>query len=178
MNIMPSIRDIILSSRAKHEKLSLILRHIFVEACGIDQGQYFILGSYALREYRAINDLDINIEASEFAKLARLDFGQIEEYNGQTRWFYDMTSLYNDLTGQDVDDFSIEAFKKGEYEGYPSATYSLGNLRAANGLDCDINGNQFMGLPWLLKWKTEMGRPKDQKDIGLIKHILSTTQKP
>jgi hypothetical protein len=46
-----------------------VIYYLFIKIAKIDPKKYFILGSYALREHRKINDLDINIERKEFMKL-------------------------------------------------------------------------------------------------------------
>ena len=50
----------------KYEKLSSVLKYIFIDVCKIDQSKYYLLGSFPLREYRKINDLDINLDKDEF----------------------------------------------------------------------------------------------------------------
>jgi len=169
------IRSIIVSDQEKYEKLSEILKYLFVNIAKISQDKYFILGSYAIREYRTINDLDINLDDQEFLKLERLTqkgFGHIEFYNGQIRWFYDLTSEYNALTNSTENDFSIEAFQKRPIDGYPNDQFSLGYLSQHQGLSVDNNGHQFFNLETLLKWKKMMNRPKDVSDIELITQIL------
>ena len=169
------IRAILTSKLPKHKKLSNLLKYLFTMA-KIDQSKYYILGSYALREHRNINDLDINMDEKEFLKLQALTdkgFGQIEFYNNQIRWFYDLTKTYNKLTNSREDDFSIEAFQKNPNSGFPTKTYSLGNLRRIRGLSRDKNGHQHFNLAVLLRWKKQMNRPKDKSDIALIKKISS-----
>ena len=57
------IKKIILNKKLKkHEKLSKILKYLFIDIANINQEKYYILGSYSLRDYRTINDLDINDE--------------------------------------------------------------------------------------------------------------------
>ena len=51
----------------KYEKLSSVLKYIFIDVCKIDQSKYYLLGSFALREHRKINDLDINLDKDEFS---------------------------------------------------------------------------------------------------------------
>ena len=112
---MNRIETIIKSKATKEDKLAKILKYIFVNICKIDQNKYFILGSYALRKHRKINDLDINLDAQEFLKLEKAvlnGYGKIEFYDSQIRWVFDMTKLYNRLTKSKEKDFSIEAFKK------------------------------------------------------------------
>ena len=108
------INQIILSTDSKFQKLSKILKYLFVDIAQIDQTKYYILGSYALREHRHINDLDINLEQSEFYKLKKvidMGFGSIEIYNNQIRWFFDMTNEYCLILGNHKEtDFSSEAF--------------------------------------------------------------------
>lgn len=167
-------RTISSTTLMKYEKLSSILKYIFVDVCNIDQSKYYLLGSFALREHRNINDIDINLHKDEFMKLEKAvdkGFGRLEFYNGQIRWILDLTKLYNKLTGEKEDDFSIEAFMKEPNVGYPNSNFSLSKLIAKKGLTYDKNGHQFLTLPSLLKWKKTMNRAKDQKDIQLIKTL-------
>jgi hypothetical protein len=171
-----NIEKIILDSKMKkHEKLSNILKYIFVDIAAIDQTKYFILGSYAIRDSRQISDLDINLDNLEFLKLERVianNMGKIEFYNGQIRWFFDLTNEYNKLTKSNENDFSVEAFQKMPHEGFPNKSFSLKELYESNGLDTDPNGHQHFSLETLLKWKEAMNRPKDQDDIVLLKSLL------
>lgn len=60
---------------------SSLLHYIFVKVCKNDQRKHYILGSYALRGIRNINDLDINLDAAEFMKVeeaTRRGWGRIE----------------------------------------------------------------------------------------------------
>ena len=173
-----SIKEIITSAKlSKYQKLSAILKYLFVDIAGISQNKYYILGSYAIREYRKISDLDINLDSVEFYKLKTLldkKFGVLQIYNNQIRWFFDMTTEYNKLNGefQMETDFSIEAFQKLEIDGFPNADYSLKSLQENKGLSIDDNGHQFFNLSTLLKWKQTMNRTKDQADIELITKLL------
>ena len=167
----------ILSSKKlkKYEKLSNILKYIFVSICKIDQTKYYILGSFAIREHRKIEDLDINLDKDEFMKLelaVKKGFGHIEFYNGQIRWFCDLTKEYNKMTNSKEKDFSIEAFMKDPKIGYPNNKFSLSYLKKIKGFQIDKNKHQFFSLPSLLRWKQTMGRAKDQSDIKLIKQLL------
>lgn len=160
----------------KYEKLSAILKYLFVDVANISQDKYYILGSFAIRKERIISDLDINMDYNEFFKLNSLinkGFGGLEIYNNQIRWFFDMTKLYNDLTNSNEPDFSIEAFQKNPNDGFPNENFSLNYLKEHNGLDKDNNGHQFFKLETLLEWKQTMNRPKDQADIELINKMLS-----
>ena len=68
-----NIEKIILNKKLKkHEKLSSILRYLFVDIAKISQDKYYILGSFSIREYRQISDLDINLDLNEFYKLEQL----------------------------------------------------------------------------------------------------------
>jgi hypothetical protein len=164
------------NSLEKYEKLSAILKYLFVDIANISQDNYYILGSFAIRKERTISDLDINMDYNDFFKLKSLidkSFGGLEIYNNQIRWFFDMTKLYNDLTNNNEPDFSIEAFQKNPNEGFPNEKFSLNYLKEHNGLDKDSFGHQFFKLETLLEWKQTMNRPKDQPDIDLIKKLLS-----
>ena len=174
------IKKIILNKKLqKHEKLSKILKYLFIDISNMNQKKYYILGSYSLREHRTINDLDINVEYSEFFKLSKLvnkNIGHIEFYgnddNIQIRWTFDLTNEYNKLTNSKEKDFSIEAFQKLETDGFPNNNFCLKKLLKTKALDTDNNGHQYFNLKTLLKWKKTMNRPKDQDDIKLIKNII------
>ena len=163
------IKKIIQSKKLeKHEKLSSILKYIFIEICNINQKKYFIIGSYGIREFREISDLDINLELNEFYKLKHAidkGFGHLEIYNNQIRWFFDMTEH------TDCNDFSIEAFQKFESDGFPNSKFSLKYLTKNDSFDIDKNHHQFFNLQTLLSWKKTMNRDKDQNDIILIKSL-------
>lgn len=173
---MDKIEKIIkLKSIKKDEKLSRILKYIFVDVCKMNQKKYYILGSYALRNSRKINDLDINVDKDEFMKLeeaTKKGFGKLEFLNNQIRWFLDLTKIYNKLTKSREKDFSIEAFMKDNKVGYPNNKFSLSKLIKNDGLDKDNNKHQYLNLKFLLKWKKTMGREKDKADIELIKKLL------
>ena len=165
------ISTIIHESDSKHDKLAQILK-LIIDVCDIDQSKYFILGSYALREHRTISDLDLNMDFDEFEKLSKSGLGEVQPYNEQIRWFYDMTKEYQEVD-PNANDFSIEIFKKHPYEGFPNEKFSLGYLQKHNGLDTDKYGHPFFNLKTLLDWKTTMGRDKDKPDIEMINGILS-----
>lgn len=175
MEVIDQISDTIRSdSLNKHEKLAQILK-LVVDECHIKNDSYFILGKYSLREFREINDLDVNMDVSEFKKLRLLDFGDFGQYNGQERWIYDMTDQYKDLD-PNVDDFSIEIYGMDPKEGYPDGRFSLEFLGDNDGFDIDQFGHKHYSLRTLLQWKLEMNRDVDQEDIVLIKNLLKTEQ--
>ena len=179
MKIRKLSSSIINSSLTKHEKLALIFQ-IIVEYTKVKKNSYFILGSYAVREMRSINDLDINMDYDEFKKLKKLaeeeKIGIVETYNNQIRWFYDMTDEYKKIDNS-AEDFSIEVFQKKPTEGYPNENFSLQVLKDNKGLDKDTFGHQFFSLKTLLDWKKTMNRSKDLADIALIEEQLNKEQK-
>lgn len=159
----------------KYEKLSNILKYIFINICKIDPAKYYILGSFSIRKYREINDLDINIDKDEFIKLEKAvekGFSHIEFYNGQIRWIFDLTKEYNKLTSPKEKDFSTEAFMKDPKVGYPNNAFSLSSVKKNKGFNKDKNKHQFFSLKYLLKWKRAMNRDKDKSDIELIEELL------
>lgn len=174
------IKKILLSkSVKKYDKLSNILKYIFIDLCKINPKKYYILGSFSIRKHRTINDLDINLDQDEFMKLndaTQKGFGKIEFYNNQIRWFFDLTKEYNELTSSKEQDFSIEAFMKSPTVGFPTNQFSLSNLTKNNGFEKDKNNHQFLNLLSLLKWKKKMNREKDKADIILIKELLAKTK--
>jgi hypothetical protein len=179
------IIEIIKGNDVKYEKLAQILK-LVVNTCDIDQKKYFLLGSYAIRKEREINYLDINIDHNEFFKLEKVtklkgltvmnEIGHLEFYNGQIRWFFDMTDLYNKYSGEVANDFSIEMFQKDPLIGFPNEKFSLSYLTDTNGLDVDNYGHQFFSYSTLLSWKETMARPKDVADIVLLKELINKEQ--
>ena len=153
--------EIINSSHKKHEKLIKILEVICYDA-NITEKKYFIMGSYALRYSREINDLDVVMEPTDFNKLENLNYGQIIDFEGRKKFILNLTK-----------EFSIEIFNKEKTIGYPNNEFSLKYLLENNGLTTDDKGNMHYNLNTLLKWKTTVNREKDNKDIVLIKKILS-----
>ena len=65
--VLEKIYQIIRGKKKKEDKLSQILK-LIVKHADIDQDKYFLLGSYAIRKHRTINDLDINMEKLEWDK--------------------------------------------------------------------------------------------------------------
>jgi hypothetical protein len=168
---------LILGSNAlkKHEKLSQIVKYLFVDIANISQKKYFLLGSYALRKHRNISDVDINLDHDEFFKLKVLTdkgFGEVQIYSNAIRWFFDMTKEYNQLNDANEADCSIETFQRISTGGFPNDDFSLNNLKKIKGLNTDENGHQYFSLKTLLKWKQTMNRPKDQVDIEMIQNIM------
>jgi len=170
------IEKIIINKKLnKHQKLSNILKYICIDICKIDQSKYMIIASYGLREYRNINDIDMNMDNDEFLKLeeaTKLGLGSLEFYNGQIRWKIDLTNTYNKLTKSHENDFSIECFMKDSKIGFPNNNFSLNKLSKNGGLENDFNGHQYFSLKTLLKWKKTMNREKDKPDIELISNIF------
>ena len=175
--IVSKIKDVVTDDNlSKDEKLSDILKFLFVDISEIDQNKYYILGSYGIRKHRKINDLDINIDQEEFLKLEKLvknNVGNIEFYNHQIRYVLDLTEIYNTLTSSEEKDFSLEAFQKSPDVGYPDNTFSLNYLGQTKSFDIDNNRHQFFNLETLLRWKKIMNREKDKPDIELIEKLLS-----
>lgn len=172
--IKKNINDIIYDENTtKHEKLSDILK-ILIDFCDINNNKYMIIASYCIRNYREINDLDMNMITDEWDKLQKLvtiGIGIIETYNGQLRYFLDMTDEYKKLV-PNVKDFSIEIFKKDLNEGFPNETFSIEYLLNHNGLDRDENKHLYFNKKTLHRWKKTMMREKDKLDIKLLEKII------
>jgi hypothetical protein len=106
---MDIIIDGIIRNKAllKNQKLSAILKYLFVDKAKISQDKYYILGSFGLREHRSINDLDINLDYDEFLKLIPLiekGIGekQTEDYPDETyslKYLKEHGGLYRDSNG-------------------------------------------------------------------------------
>lgn len=167
------IRTMHVSHAKKSNKLSDILK-LIVDTCNINQNKYVIIGSYGIRRYREIGDLDVIMEKTEWNKLAQLvdqGIGQFEIYNGQQRYFLDLTYEYKKMDPT-ANDFSIEIFSKELNEGYPNTKFSIEYLYEHNGLTRDDNNHQHFTRKTLLKWKQTTKRPKDLPDAKLIEFLI------
>lgn len=177
--IKNNIHDIIYDENTtKYQKLSDILK-ILIDYCDINNNKYMIIASYCIRNYREINDLDLNMISNEWDKLQKLvtiGIGIIETYNGQLRYFLDMMDEYKKLD-PNVKDFSIEIFKKDSNEGFPNETFSIGYLLNHNGLDRDENKHLYFNKNTLLRWKKTMMREKDKADIKLVEELIRKRKK-
>ena len=178
-NIKTKINDIIYDENTtKYQKLSDILK-VIIDYCHINNNKYMIIASYGLRFYRPINDLDMNIESDEWMKLQKmvdLGLGITETYNGQLRYFLDMTKEYQQVDPTEKD-FSIEIFKKDVGEGYPDSTFSISYLLKNNGLERDENKHLYFNKNTLLRWKKISNRKKDENDIKLLKNLINKRKK-
>jgi hypothetical protein len=179
MSLKNNINDIIYDENTtKYQKLSDILK-ILIDYCDINNNKYMIIASYCIRNYREINDLDLNMISDEWDKLQKLvtiGIGIIETYNGQLRYFLDMMDEYKKLD-PNVKDFSIEIFKKDLNEGFPNETFSIGYLLKHNGLDRDENKHLYFNKNTLLRWKKIMMREKDKADIKLVEELIRKRKK-
>jgi hypothetical protein len=174
------IKNIILDNDLKkYQKYSKILKYLFIDIANINQNKYFIGGSFSIREYKQINDLDIYIDKNKFIKLQKAvdkNIGKFEYLNNNIRWVYNITDEYNKLTELNENEFSIEVFQSLINEGLPIDKFSLKYLQKNNFLDKDENGHQFFNLNALLKFKLTTNRQKDLDDIALIKSIIETNK--
>ncbi len=170
-----TIIDILKSNNEKYIKLSKILYYLFVVLASISQDKYMIIGSYGMRKYRNISDLDISLDNEEFLKLKKLidlGYGKLEIHNNQIRWFYDLTSQYNESHDKKENDFSIEAYQINPSLGFPDNEFSFNYLIETYGLEIDENNHKHFKISTLLKWKKTLGRVKDVADILLIENVL------
>ena len=174
MSIKTQIHSIIYDNNLlKYQKLSKILK-IIIDYCNINNNKYMIIGSYSIRKYREINDLDLNMYIKEWNKLTKLiniNIGISETYNNQIRYFLDMTDEYKKFDSK-VNDFSIEIFKKKLNEGFPNNNFSIKNLLKNNGLDRDENNHLYFNKKSLLEWKKIMNREKNQGDIRILEYLI------
>lgn len=169
------IINILRSKNEKYKKLSDILYHLFVNLAEISQYKYMIIGSYGMRNYRNISDLDISLDNEEFFKLKILiekGYGKLEIHNNQIRWFYDLTTQYNEFHEKKERDFSIEAYQVNPAIGFPNNEFSLNHLAEFNELETDENGHKYFKIFTVLKWKKALGRVKDMADIQLVENVL------
>ena len=162
----------------KYQKLSNILK-LLINYCDINNKKYMIIGSYSIRNYREINDLDMNMEENEWDKLNKLvnmGLGIMKIYNNQHRFFFDMTEEYKKID-PNANDFSIEIFRKEMSVGFPNDTFSIEYLIKNKGLDKDDNKHLYFNKKTLLRWKKTMNRVKDIKDIELLETLIKKCPK-
>ena len=173
-------------------KLAKILSYV-ANYLGIDKKKYFISGSYALNnyyKYKEINNLNVNMDPSEFKLLKNFELGEFIKSNNflsdegsnvfpSSVWLLDLTNLYNELNDDKIDNFYIEIFEMPEAKGYPNDNFSLNSLEVSCGLEVDKYGQNYFTVPMFYKWKKTLDRPIDQKDIKFIKkYNLVEIEKP
>lgn len=141
----------------KNILMPLILLMI-ISYCDIDQNKYHILSSYGIRGIKEVGDLDINMDANEWKKLTKSGMGKAGIYNGQMRYFITLPSI-----GKDAE---MEIFAKQPTEGFPDSSFSHKKLKRK--FLRDDFGHLYYHLDTLVKWKKEVHREKDQKQLKLL----------
>lgn len=163
LNLM--IDQVICDNLPKCDKLSKILR-IIMDTINIPRESYCILGSYALRKYREINDIDVDLDTQHFTKLKNLSIGNISTVKDENVW-----TFHKKYEGVD---YKIEIYEVNSEIGYPDDSFSLNNLfSTADYLEMDDFGHYCYKLATLKNWKTIVCREKDKDDILLINNILN-----
>jgi hypothetical protein len=93
------IISIIQTPQPKPELYGLLMQNI-ARLCNISQYQYVILGSYPMRMYREINDLDVDMVDTEWNKLSKLKSKYIilseHPQSKEQIWTLNMTDLFTE----------------------------------------------------------------------------------
>lgn len=105
-------------------------------------------GPLGVRGIRKIHDLDVVVKDSLYQKLLK-KYKKFEKKDKKKRFI-----------------------KLGRIEIIPTNDSLIENIEKTIERADLINGLRFVKLEDLLKWKKKMGRPKDFKDIELIKNYL------
>lgn len=156
--------DILESNR--NELMATILCMI-VTYCDIDQDKYHILSSYAIKDFKSVSDLDVNMEPSEWKKLSKSKMGKSGIYNNQKRYFIKLPSISQDA--------EIEIFNKKPTEAYPNDFFSHKKIK--NKLIRDEYGNLYYPLNIFVEWKNTVHRLKDKKQLQLLNKKINDCTK-
>ena len=121
----------------------------------LPDGDYVIYGSgpLGIRGIRKIHDLDVVVKDSLYLKLIK-KYKKFERKDKEKRFI-----------------------KLGKIEIIPASSSLIKNIEEIIKRADIINGLRFVKLEDLIRWKKKMGRPKDFKDIKLIKNYLKTLKK-
>lgn len=160
---LDDINMILIENISKSAKLAKILNEIMTNY-GIPKEAYIILGSYAIREFREISDLDVDMDQNYFSKLEICKLGTVSLRGEEYVWAFNYTF--------DGISYIIEVYATDPYKNYPNDSFSITNLHLRNALDKDEYTQNCYKLETLLEWKQIANRKKDQSDIELIKKIL------
>lgn len=150
-------------------KLAKILSYI-VNYVGIDKKKYFITGSYALKDYvkyREIDNLDVNMDPTEFKKLVYFGYGSFKNINGENMWNFDLKNVYNQENIFHVKNFIIKIYEIPSHEGHPNKMFSLDSLMLC-GLQVDEYNNNYLTIKMLYNMKKILNRKIDERDIRFI----------
>jgi len=138
---------------------------MIVSYCDIDQSKYHILSSYAIRQIKPVSDLDVNMDETEWKKLAKCGLGKAEIYNNQDRYYIKIGVI------------DIEAFSKKDTIGFPNNDFSMSALRPK--LVRDMFGHLHYSFDAFVSWKVVVHRDKDKehltqlfKDLKVLKRTI------
>jgi hypothetical protein len=152
----------------KSAKLAKILNHVMTKY-EIPKEAYIILGSYALRNYREISDLDVDMDESYFSLLEVCKLGSVSLRGEEYVWAFNHT--YENIN------YIIEVYATNPDKNFPNDNFSINSLHSSKALQNDEYDQYYYKLDTLLIWKETVNRDKDQKDIDLIKNILLLNKK-
>ena len=158
------LENILQEELPKSSKLAKILNYI-MEFCEVPKEAYIILGSYAIRDYREISDLDVDMCQNYFPNLESCKLGNVSLRGLEYVWAFNQ--IYNG------ESYIIEVYSTDPFINFPNNYFSIANLINVNALQKDMFNQNYYKLETLLKWKEIVYREKDKKDIELIKKILN-----
>ena len=121
----------------------------------LNPGSFIVVGSGILEVLgiRDAIDIDVIVDPRGLRKLATAGWAQNDALRGK------------------------QVLQHGRFEASTTWTSPEGELtiRELAPHSIDVDGYLFIGLPFLLRWKKALRRPKDLTDIGLIEAYLKTS---
>lgn len=130
-----------------------------------------------MRKYKNIGDLDIDMDSSDFHKLQHLSSSyisyKVHPESQESIWEVELSPLYSKIKNES-EEFKIEVYCCDPKIGYFGEEYSLDNIfgNKEKCVEVDEFGNQHYSLETTLVFKQKNNRPKDQKDIDILKNLL------
>jgi hypothetical protein len=158
------VKSVLKEKIPKSTKLAKIL-NLVMTISGVPKEAYIILGSYALRNYREISDLDVDMDENYFSLLKVSPLGIVSLRGDEYVWAFNQE--YEDIV------YTIEVYATNPCKNFPNNNFSINSLHNSNALQKDEFDQFHYKLETLLEWKQTVNREKDQKDIKLIKNIIN-----
>lgn len=134
-----------------------------------------------MRNYKAIGDLDVDIDRSQFDKLrvlnsSHISFG-VHPKSKEDFWELELSEVYSGIKKEEIE-FKMEIYSCDPDVGYFGEEYKLSNIfgNKEKYIEVDEFGNQHYSLETTLVFKQRNNRPKDQSDIAILKKVLNKEQ--
>ena len=125
-------------------KSAVLAGHLskMMQDLSIATSQYMIIAGYCLHKMREVSDLDVLINHSSYLKLKKSGLAVVDIAK---------ISKKERLVVNLPDGLEIEFFSTKYTPGFPSAEYSIKNLRKEKRLDYDKFGNAYFNIETCIK---------------------------